>query len=109
MLPRLAFAQEHTQPPRQRAHPLPHRHLGDHLLGEVHRGVGHAAAEARGAEAATLAAEPEWTESTKWTESREVYGVPLARSEGDKPLQAAPLAAVAHAAVLEQAATQVWT
>lgn len=25
--------------------------------------------------------EPEWTESTKWTESTEVYGVPLARSE----------------------------
>jgi hypothetical protein len=25
--------------------------------------------------------EPEWTESTKWTESAEVYGVPKARSE----------------------------
>jgi len=25
--------------------------------------------------------EPEWTESTQWTESREVHGVPLARSE----------------------------
>ncbi len=58
-------------------------------------------------EAAALAAEPEWTESTKWTESREVYGVPLARSEGDESLQAAPLAADAHAAVLEQTTTQV--
>jgi hypothetical protein len=35
-------AQEHTQPPRQRAHPLPNRHLGDHLLDQVHRRVRHA-------------------------------------------------------------------
>ena len=43
--------------------------------------------------------EPEWTESTKWTESREVYGA--------KRREAAPLAPDAHAAVLEQAAPQV--
>jgi hypothetical protein len=101
----LVVAQEHAQPPRQRADPLADRHLGDDLSGEMQRGVRHAAAEARRAESSALAAErdeplePEWTESTKWTESREVYGA--------KRSEAASLAPDAHAAMLEQAAAQV--
>jgi hypothetical protein len=101
----LVVAQEHAQPPRQRADPLADRHLGDDLSGEMQRGVRHAAAEARRAESSALAAErdeplePEWTESTKWTESREVYGA--------KRREAAPLAPDAHAAVLQAAAAQV--
>ena len=72
-----------AQGPRQRAHPLPNRHLGQHLVDEVSRDVGHAAAEARGAEAA-----------------------PLAR-ERDEQLVTAATAHEAHDAVLELAAAQV--
>ena len=79
----LVVAQEHAQPPRQRADPLADRHLGDDLSGEVQRGVRHAAAETRGAEASASA------------------------GKGDEVLEPTSLAANADAAVLEQTAAQV--
>ena len=42
---------------REREHPLPDRHRGEHAEGEVRRGVRHATAAAGGAEAAALARE----------------------------------------------------
>ena len=48
-----------AQGPRQRAHPLANRHLGQDLVHEVRGDVGHAAGQARGAEAAAFAREPD--------------------------------------------------
>jgi hypothetical protein len=67
----------------QREDPLPDRHLGQDAVDEVRRGVGHAPAAARGAEAAPLA------------------------GEGDEALQSARIAAEPQEAVGEDPAAKV--
>jgi hypothetical protein len=53
----LVIAHRVAQAPRQRAHPLPHGDLGQDFVDEVGGEVGHAPAEAGGAEPAALARE----------------------------------------------------
>ena len=49
--------EEIPQPLRQREHPLPHRHLGEHVIHEVRGRLGHAPGAAGGADPAALARE----------------------------------------------------
>ncbi len=79
---RRAGGQQKTQRHRQRQHPLAQRALGQHLVGEQRRRLGHAPRAAGGAEAALLAAE-----------SHQLLGVAL-------------LAAQAQEALLQPAALQ---
>jgi len=76
-------AAEHAEPPRQRAHPLPNRDFGEDLLHEVDSRVRHAPPQTGRAKSAVLA------------------------RKSDQPLEAAPVTADTHAAVLEPAAPQV--
>ena len=48
---------ELAQPLRQREHPLPHRHLGVHMIHPMRGGLGHAPGAAGGADPAALARE----------------------------------------------------
>ena len=48
---------ELAQPLRQREHPLPHRHLGVHMIHQVRGRLGHAPGAARGTDPAALAGE----------------------------------------------------
>jgi len=54
---RAVVAEQDAQPPRERAHPLTHRHLGKHLIDEVCGGVAHASSDTRWTEPAALARE----------------------------------------------------
>ncbi len=89
-------AAENTQSPRERADPLPHRHFGEHLLDHVQRRVRHASTETGGAESAAFTRkrdkplEPEWTESTQWTESMKVYERSRVKPQRSQPTRTQP-------------------